>query len=83
MSPEYKSWHGMKQRCLNPNATGFRAYGGSGIAVCDRWRFGEDGRHPFLCFLADLGPKPSPKHSLDRINCRGNYEPANCKGNAG
>lgn len=70
---EYNSWIGMKMRCLNPGDSRFADYGGRGIRVCDRWR------HSFEAFLGDLGLKPSPAHSLDRINVDGNYEPGNVR----
>ena len=69
---EYGSWAMMKQRCLNPNSKNFKHWGGRGVEVCAHWR-------DFLCFLADMGPKPSPKHSIDRIDVNGNYTPANCR----
>lgn len=72
-STEYNSWAAMIQRCLNKNRKKYPNYGGRGIKVCDRWRLS------FIDFLADMGRKPSPKHSLDRINNDGNYEPGNCK----
>lgn len=72
VSSEYNSWHSMKQRCENPNDDRFQDYGGRGIKVCDRWRF-------FDNFLADMGEKPSPSHSIDRIDVNGDYEPSNCK----
>ena len=56
----------MIQRCHNENDAGYRNYGGRGITVCDRWRYGENGLTGFECFLADLGPRPSPRHQLDR-----------------
>ena len=52
-------------------------YGGRGITICDRWLHGEGGKSGFACFLADIGPRPSPKHELDRIDPNGNYEPGN------
>lgn len=63
----------MKDRCLNPNNEKFANYGGRGISVCERWL------HDFVAFYADVGPRPSPRHSLDRINNDGNYEPSNCR----
>jgi hypothetical protein len=55
-------------------------YDGRGITVCDRWRLGEDGKLGFECFLEDLGPCPSPEHTIDRWpNKHGNYEPGNCR----
>jgi hypothetical protein len=71
-SPEYVVWCKMRQRCLNPNATGFDRYGGAGVTICKRW-------DDFQSFLADIGQRPSLRHSLDRINPRGNYEPENCR----
>lgn len=72
-TPEYHSWMAMIQRCTNPNAFKWPDYGGRGIKICDRWR------RSFEHFLADMGPKPSRKHSIDRINVNGNYEPNNCR----
>jgi len=72
-SPEYLSWRSMKARCGNPNATGFKNYGARGITFCERWR-------DFNAFLADMGRRPSPRHSLDRWpDADGNYEPTNCR----
>ena len=69
---EYLSWAAMRQRCYKPATRGYEYYGGRGITVCDRWS-------DFVAFLSDMGPKPSPKHSIDRINVDGNYEPGNCR----
>ncbi len=74
-TPEHHAWAMMKGRCLNPNATGFHRYGGRGIKVCDRWT----GPGGFKNFFADMGPRPTRKHSLDRIDVNGNYEPSNCR----
>ena len=71
-SPEYCSWYNMIQRCTNRNNTHYDRYGGRGITVCDRWR-----HYPF--FLEDMGSKPSDKHTIERINNDGNYEPGNCR----
>lgn len=68
---EYRIWQGMKWRCLNPNYKPYPNYGGRGITVCDRWR------DSFEAFLADMGPRPSKKHTLDRLDNDGNYEPGN------
>jgi hypothetical protein len=70
---EYLIWKGMRQRCLNPRNPNFRSYGGRGITICERWQAS------FAAFLADMGPRPSPQHSIDRVNNDGNYEPGNCR----
>jgi hypothetical protein len=72
-SGEYKSWQGMKTRCMSPTDPGYPNYGGRGISVCEEWR------DSFEQFLSDMGPKPTPQHTLDRINNAGNYEPGNCR----
>jgi hypothetical protein len=71
---EYQSWYAMIQRATNPNNQQFKDYGGRGIKVCERWR------NSFAAFFADVGPKPTPKHTLDRYpNNDGNYEPRNVR----
>lgn len=72
-TPEYTTWKEMKRRCYNPRNSQYHLYGGRGITICDRWRT------TFVNFLADMGKKPSPQHSIDRIDNDGNYEPANCR----
>jgi hypothetical protein len=73
-SGEYTSWAGMIQRCGNPNNPNYAGYGGDGVTVCERWR------NSFEAFLADMGPRPSPAHSLDRYpNREGSYEPGNVR----
>jgi hypothetical protein len=68
----YQSWCNMRERCGNPNNKRYKDYGGRGIAVCERWSIFEN-------FLADMDSRPSPEHSLDRIDPNGNYEPGNCR----
>lgn len=70
---EYNTWKGMRRRCLNPSNPRYALYGGRGIRVCDRWL------DSFQAFLDDVGPKPSPAHSLDRIDTNGDYEPGNVR----
>ncbi len=75
-SPTYFSWQSMIQRCNNVNHIYFGNYGGRGVRVCGRWQ-GEGG---FINFLADMGPRPSAKHSIDRFpDNDGDYEPGNCR----
>lgn len=71
-SREYWIYHAMKSRCLNPKSSDYPRYGGRGIKVCDRWQ------HSFENFYADMGPRPSDKHSIERRENNGNYEPSNC-----
>jgi hypothetical protein len=73
VTKEYSAWVGMHGRCFNPKNHKYADYGGRGITVCDRWRYS------FENFLADMGRKPSLKHSLGRIDNDGNYEPGNCR----
>lgn len=72
-SAEYRCWNGMMGRCYNGNTSGFKNYGGRGIRVCRRWV------RSYMAFLKDMGRKPSPSHSLDRIDVNGNYQPSNCR----
>jgi hypothetical protein len=73
-TPEHDAWSGIQQRCYNPNHHKYPIYGGRGITVCKRWL------DSFDSFYADMGARPSPKHSIDRFpNNDGNYEPNNCQ----
>jgi hypothetical protein len=72
-TPEYQTWASMLRRCYTPSATSFKWYGALGVKVCDRWRTS------FEDFLTDMGARPSPTHSIDRINPSGDYEPGNCR----
>lgn len=70
---EYNTWTGMKSRCTDKSSTSYANYGGRGIVVCERWE------NSFENFLADMGPRPSASHSIERIDNDGNYEPSNCR----
>lgn len=72
-TPEYRVWAGMIRRCTCENDKFFDCYGARGIAVCDRWRTSYEN------FLSDMGRRPSRRHSLDRIDNDGDYEPTNCR----
>lgn len=66
-------------RCYGVTQKAYPDYGGRGITVCDRWRFGEDGLTGQECFWRDMGEKPSPTHSIDRIDNDKGYSPENCR----
>ncbi len=70
--PEWRVFKIMHRRCKDPKLIGYENYGGRGITVCRRW-------YNFQTFLLDMGKKPTPSHSIDRINNDGNYEPGNCR----
>ena len=65
-------WTSMMNRCYLPSQKSYTSYGGRGIAVCARWR-------DFWVFVADVSPRPSKGHTLDRIDNDGNYEHGNCR----
>jgi hypothetical protein len=68
----HKAWRQMWGRCTRKHQADYSFYGGRGIRVCERWK-------TFELFLEDVGMPPTQKHSLDRVNNNGNYEPGNCR----
>ncbi len=69
---EFQTWQNIRARCNRPTSVNYEYYGGRGIKVCDRWE------ESFENFLADMGPKPTPEHTIERIDNDGDYEPSNC-----
>ncbi|MCR8633506.1 AP2 domain-containing protein [Paenibacillus radicis (ex Xue et al. 2023)] len=72
-SSEHTIWRGMITRCTNKNRDDYDRYGGRGIRVCGRWL------NSFEAFLEDMGPRPTLRHSIDRIDVNGHYDPNNCQ----
>src|SRR5262249_47725895 len=71
---EYESYRNMRKRCLQKNSTKYYLYGAEGVTIATTWL------NSFTAFLADIGPKPSPQHSIDRWpNPYGNYIPSNTR----
>ncbi len=68
-----KTYNQMIQRCYNPKTSQYDCYGGRGISVCNGWR------KSMGLFYQNMGDRPTPKHSIDRIDNDGNYEPLNCR----
>lgn len=71
-TPECRAWHAMHSRCGDPNQPSYHRYGGRGITVCEEWQ-------SFETFYRDMGPRPSPKHTLDRIKNHLGYSKENCR----
>jgi hypothetical protein len=71
-SSEYVAWQSMRTRCLNPNCKDWKNYGGRGITIDPRW-------NKFENFIEDMGFKPAPEYSLDRMDNNGPYTNSNCR----
>jgi hypothetical protein len=69
--PEYYVWWSMKRRCSDPSTHSYKDYGGRGITVCERWS-------DYGAFIADMGPRPTPAHTIERVNNDAGYSPENC-----
>jgi hypothetical protein len=72
VSPERKAFENMLTRCRSTRHSSYAIYGGRGIGICDRWKL-------FTNFLADMGLRPSPQHTLDRADSNKDYGPDNCR----
>lgn len=69
----YRCWLEIRRRCVDPTRQNYERYGGRGIRVCDEWE------RSFDAFSTHIGPKPSPEHSIDRIDNNRGYEPGNVR----
>lgn len=72
-TPEYRVWQTMRLRCTEPKNPAWKNYGGRGITVCAAWL------NDSAAFIAHVGPKPSPRHEIDRIDNNLGYEPWNVR----
>ncbi len=72
-TPEHWTWSAIKRRCYNENSPDYPDYGGRGIVMCEEWK------NDFTAFLRDMGPRPSPEHSIDRKDNDKGYDKENCR----
>jgi hypothetical protein len=72
-APEYNVWHKIIDRCTNPKSKAWNDYGGRGITVCERWK------NSFRLFIEDMGRRPSPELTVERVDNDLGYAPDNCK----
>lgn len=72
-TPEYHAWAGIRHRCLNPSSQAYENYGGRGITICPEWR------DDVVEFVKAVGQRPSPAHSLERVDNDRGYEPGNVR----
>jgi hypothetical protein len=70
--PEYTAWMNIRRRCHSPIASDYSRYGGRGISVCDEWI------DDFSRFFFDMGPRPSSRHSIERLDNDAGYSKSNC-----
>jgi hypothetical protein len=69
---EFGAWENVKSRCGNANTPNFQKYGAKGVRMCQGWM------SSFESFLADMGKRPSPKHSIDRVRTLDGYDCGHC-----
>ena len=72
LSAEYRTWRHMRRRCLDARSINYHRYGGRGIGICAEW-------NDFAAFLRDMGRRPSPNHTLDRLDNARGYSKTNCR----